>query len=402
MTTGFVDSISNRMVDGWAADPAAPDTVIELTVFVDGHPHATVKANRLRRDLAADPARFGSGHHAFVYQFPVPLSPHKEHRVSVVVATTGLLLRNGEVLLPPMQELPALRPILITAPGRSGTTQMMNRLSQARGVCVAELYPFETRLIAYYASAYNVLTGRPVSLDQATHPDRLEGDGLSVRANPFGHADYASNFGDHANFNTFFSGAVPQAMTETMRGLVLSYYALLAEDQGKREARLFAEKNNNFDESVRNFTRRVFGPMREIVMVRDPRDLLLSQLAYFRRDDIDNSMIETTEACRVLLALRKQERSDMLFVRYEDMVFRPASTFEAVSAFLDTDVPGDGEQERESSIFREHATSASPAASVGRWRHELAPEQAERCNAAWGDFLHIFGYDTEDEFDRPG
>ena len=367
MIKGFVDSIGHRMVDGWAADPDAPDRVVDITVMVDGHPFASFPADRLREDLAQNPARFGSGHHAFVYNFPVPLSPHKEHRISVVASETGQPLRQGEAMLPPARRLPELVPVLVTAPGRSGTTQMMNRLSQSQGIVAGELYPFETRLLAYYASVYKVLTAS-ADLERSTHPDRLEGDGFHVGSNPFGHADYAANFSDRARFNAFFAAAVPHSLAETLRGLVLSYYALLADDQGKRGVRFLAEKNNNFDEYVSRFTRLLFGDVREIVMIRDPRDLLASQLAYFRGADLENSRGEITESCRVLLALRKQAPPDVLFVRYEEMIFRPADTFRAISDFIGAEVPSESGHAREEAVFREHATSTSPFASVGRWQ----------------------------------
>ncbi|MDE2516567.1 MAG: sulfotransferase [Rhodospirillales bacterium] len=400
MIKGFVDSITHRLVDGWAADPDAPDRVVKVAVMVDGHPYATMLADRFRADLAENPALFGSGHHAFVYSFPVPLSPHKEHRISVVACDTGEPLRQGEALLAPARILPELQPVLVTAPGRSGTTQMMNRLSQATAIVAGELYPFETRLIAYYGAVYKVLTA-PADLARSTHPDRLEGDGFHVGSNPFRDGGYAPNFGDPNNFNAFFSAAVPHTLAETLRSLILSYYALLAGDQGKRGVRFLAEKNNNLDDYVSQFMRLLFGSVREIVMLRDPRDLLTSQLSYFAGAEVENSIVETTESCRLLRALRKQARPDTLFVRYEEMIFRPAATFRQISDFLGTEVPEAGESEREASIFQEHATSASPVASVGRWRRDLAPEIAERCTIAWADFLTDFGYDDEEEFAVP-
>ena len=393
MIIGFVDSITRETVKGWAADPEAPEKTIQVSIFVDGLLHKTIDAAVLRPDLAREPQRFGDGRHAFIYLFPAPLSTAQEHRITVIATETGRVLSGGDVLLHAARTAPLLRPILVTAAGRSGTTQMMNRLSQAREICAAERYPFETRLIAYYAAAYKVLAGE-ADFERSTHPDRLEGDGRLFGANPFGHASYAGNFANRDDFNAFFSGAVPATFSTAIRNLVQSYYALLARGRGKAEVRFFAEKNNNLDAYVRRFARLTFGPIREIILVRDPRDLLVSQLAYFREGDLERSIAQTDHAYNVLMELQRQKRTDTLFVRYEEMVLRPAETFRAVSDFLGTEVPEAGEDVREASVFREHATSASPAASVGRWRRDMAADLAKRCNADWAEFLTAFGYDV--------
>jgi hypothetical protein len=41
---------------------------------------------------------------------------------------------------------------------------------------------------------------------------------------------------------------------------------------------------------------------------------------------------------------------------------------------------------------RDHGTSASAAASVGRWQHDLSPALKEACQQAFGPALETFGY----------
>jgi hypothetical protein len=43
-------------------------------------------------------------------------------------------------------------------------------------------------------------------------------------------------------------------------------------------------------------------------------------------------------------------------------------------------------------LFGSHATSRSPAESIGRWRRELSREQLERCRPL-APFLEDFGYE---------
>jgi hypothetical protein len=42
--------------------------------------------------------------------------------------------------------------------------------------------------------------------------------------------------------------------------------------------------------------------------------------------------------------------------------------------------------------LRGHGTSASPAASIGRWRHNLSPELGAAVEETFGDLLREFGY----------
>lgn len=400
MIRGFVDAISREGVKGWAADFSRPAATVEVSVLIDGLLHATFPAAMPRPDLAREPERFGDGRHGFAYTFAAPLSSDQEHRVRVIARESGTLLAEGQALLASEQDVPALRAILITAPGRSGTTQMMHRLSQAPEICAAPNAPFETRMLAYYAAAYRVLTA-PGDLLRSTHPDRLEGDGYFFGANPFSNEAYADNFAVRDDFNAFFSGAVPETFLRAIRRLILTYYAMLANGQGKYGVRCFAEKNNNFDPHVRHFARLAFSQVREIVLVRDPRDLLASQLAYFRGRETEPAFAEASVACTTLLAIQRQQRRDTLFVRYEDMIFRPAETFRRVGDFVGASLPEQGDAAGEAAVFKGHATSDTPARSVGRWRRDLDPALAARCNAAWGDFLALFHYDGAEGAGEP-
>jgi hypothetical protein len=42
-----------------------------------------------------------------------------------------------------------------------------------------------------------------------------------------------------------------------------------------------------------------------------------------------------------------------------------------------------------------HMTAASAAASIGRWRSDLEPELAERCDAILSPVVADFGYETD-------
>jgi hypothetical protein len=45
--------------------------------------------------------------------------------------------------------------------------------------------------------------------------------------------------------------------------------------------------------------------------------------------------------------------------------------------------------------LRGHGTAGSPAASIGRWRHDLSPEMNSAVEEMFGDLLSDFGYEVD-------
>jgi len=127
------------------------------------------------------------------------------------------------------------------------------------------------------------------------------------------------------------------------------------------------------------------------VILRDPRDVLCSQMAYFSSSP-EKAFSQLSHAARQLLAIRAEPQEDIHFLKYEEMVTGAPACFAALSAFLGSEIkPASGEASLE--VFRRHGTSASPAATVARWRTELPEELKARCAQDWAKFLETFGYD---------
>jgi hypothetical protein len=422
MRGGHVDAITRRAVAGWAADSDRPDERLTVLVSVDGVLLGHAVADRLRRDLEGL-GRYGDGRHGFSFEFPGPLDPDREHIILVRFAEDGTRLPNGERRLPPLAELlppprvaaaaqpapapppaPAappkrrkgaprsqgLAPILVTAPGRSGTTLLMGLLAKSDAIVAAELVPYELRLLSYYSAAFQVLVA-PADLEKSTHPDRLEGDGFHIGFNPFHAPQYMPAFRDRAPLLEYFQTYAPERTLHYARDMVVEYYTRLAHDKAKPDARYFAEKGNNLHAPTRAFTRRLFPHMRELVIVRDPRDVLCSHMAYFSSPP-EKAFSQLTHACRQLLAIRAEAHADTHILKYEDMVSADPACFAALAVFLDTHVePERGSRPAE--VFRRHGTSISPEASVARWRTNLGDALRARCAKEWGVFLTTFGYD---------
>jgi hypothetical protein len=407
MRGGHVDAVSRTHVSGWAADAQKPSRRLELCVLINGVEAGRVTTGRLRPDLAAL-GKYGDGKHGFSFSFPLPLEPDIDNLVSVRFADDGRPLPNGDRLVPreaPLQrvsrpvpqqaaqaeagEIERPAPILVTAPGRSGTTYLMSCLAASPQIAVAELVPYELRLLSYYAMAFGVLTA-PADTERSTHPDRLEGNGFSIGFNPFSGGQYLHAFKKQEQLRDFFGNWAPARLGEAIADTVREYYRRLAADQGKPGVTYFAEKNNNLLKSSRMFVRRVFGGMREIVIVRDPRDTLCSHMAYFSSTR-DRALHHLTDGCEQLTQIIDAGREDMCVIRYEDMIRGHAATFDKLRSFLGAEVrPVAGND-----MFRQHGTSETPEASIGRWRHDLPVDLRERAKNEWRVFLDRFGYDLE-------
>jgi hypothetical protein len=81
----------------------------------------------------------------------------------------------------------------------------------------------------------------------------------------------------------------------------------------------------------------------------------------------------------------------MCVIRYEDMIRGDAATFGKLQSFLGADLgPVAGVE-----MFRQHGTSETPQASIGRWRHDLPVDLRARAKTEWRAFLERFGYDLE-------
>ncbi len=402
MHVGTLQTLNRKRLTGWAMDQSRPADIVTVAIDVNGKRVAELKANSpLDPQAAAAPAS-ASGH-GFALQFSSILARESAHEVAVYTLPDRTLLQNGrrilraQVLTGP-QDVPnasgppqgaGMAPILVSAPGRSGTTLLMSILAQSPDIAVAELVPFEVRLLSYYASVYKVLTSG-ADFERSMHPDNLLGDGFHVGFNPFTEKQYALAFKDRESLQNYYRAFVPQRVAALARDLVGEYYSRLANDQGKPAARFFAEKNNNLHRPTRLFARAAFAELREIVLVRDPRDILCSHMAYFASSP-DDAFGHLSHAGRLMLAIEAEACPDVLFLRYEDLVAEKPASYEQLSAFTGARIqPPDAG--RSAKVFAVHATSASPALSIERWRSTLPPELAARCNSEWAVFLRKFGY----------
>ena len=389
---GQVDEFSRKLVSGWTADDERPDRSLEVAIFVNGTEVGRTRSSDLRIGVKAI-VKGSDGKCGFEFRFDPPLSVLEEYTLEVRVAGMDhVLLPGARQLRRPATAMTPLLPILVTSSGRAGSTLLMQYLLDLPEVVAGLAYPYELKLGNYYSAAFSVLAADEDRVN-STDPDTMFDSKYRhmIGSNPF------TRTGNHVGTmqtiaRQFFDERIPAVFAETFRNLILEYYTLLRQQQNKPNARYFAEKSS-LDEAARKGPRAFFGSVREIVMVRDPRDLLCSSKAFWKLSS-RRALRLVVQAANRLEEISKKPDQDMILVKYEDLVSQPSKLLEKIGDFIGVSRESWAGSIRDDKIFRMHSTSTSPQSSIGRWRTELSLEEVEACEQRMRNYLEIFGYDV--------
>ncbi len=328
-----------------------------------------------------------------MFEFNPPLPVIRDHNIQVRFSGTEQIVPKGDRTLSALTLTAErlLQPILVTAPGRAGSTVLMQKLAAHPLVSVANRYPFETELLKYYSHAFSILTA-PGDHERSGKPESFVDNHRFLGANPYYVLPFATAFADAGRFHAFYGTTVPRELAGAFRNIIGGFYTSLAEDQAKPGAMFFAEKCQ-LAGLARWFARSLFAGTREIVLVRDPRDILCSYKSFWSHS--------TAEAIRLLklstnqlMAIGREQRADVLIVRYEDLVQQEAETLARCAAFIGMSDFAAANAEAEQALFKEHGTSKSPAKSIGRWRRELAAEDVQTCGREFAAYLEMYDYEV--------
>jgi hypothetical protein len=388
---GHVDTVSHGRIAGWAADPAQPARAVDVIVRLGGR-QIRVAAQTMRPDLAAIfPG--ATGRYGFMLEDgPLPLSPFVATPVEVVFAGSLAPVDGGRVLLAPVGSggpapgADGRAPIVVTTTGRSGSSLLMARLAGHPAIVVARGHPYEAKQLSYYAQALRVLTAE-ADRARSTHPDtmgRVE-NRFFIGSNPFS---------DGAEAAAFWTARAPDRLRACFAGLLQDYYDCVAGELGRGGAPYFAEKIGTSD-LVREAAGFLFGTVREIVLVRDPRDIACSAKSFWGRD-FEASLKDLRGQFLRMVRPRTEPGLKQIVLRYEDLLLSPADTLSRLWDFLE--LPADawrGDGAAEAAVFGVHGTGGSPSATVGRWRRDLSAVQAEAAGREFHAVLEEFGYREE-------
>lgn len=383
-------------LSGWAAIPGEPP--LQIGVYHDGSPAAAVHVDE-RLDVAdgVPGAPAGCGFHAEV----LAIGLAESFSLSIVATTSTGALKTLATIRgrrsrwqPPASASAAPAPILATSLGRTGTSWLQHVLGAHPKIAVYPQWPHELSSINFWLNTMRRLVDKPHGLDLPSRRATGEEGTWWLGASPF----------DVPELTEWYESDFVDLLARTSREGIQSVYTALSRED---EPRYFAEKTLPVADT--NLMRELFPESKEILLVRDFRDMLTSIRSFnlrrgrsdFGRDQASSEQEYVRQLTSSIggLRLRARSRPDALVVRYEDLVTEPSVTIARMLTHLDlaaSDADVDDvltRLESDSETRSDHRTSESGAASIGRWRSELPHDLAELANAEWAAELAEFGYE---------
>ena len=310
------------------------------------------------------------------------------------------------------RRLPALAgqryiPVALTTIGRSGSTWLTWLLGQHPEVLAYRTFDMEPAGLAYFAELIRALS-QPTSYHSALKGQVDNADWWTGSDPCHGQGWYESDPGTDRWLGTEYVEGLTSFFAARLDELV----ACQARAEGKPGAGMFVEKNGPtfFGQSL---WLELCPGMREIFLVRDPRDVACSIFAFERKRDSEwfwgTRDKEWTEEdvireplgndVDLLMHCWEQRAETGLLLRYEDLIADPHESLARVFDHFgadSSDVTVAGVVERGARLEQArrdwHVTSADANRSVGRWREELSPSLQRACNEAFAPAMEVFGY----------
>jgi hypothetical protein len=412
---GFFDAPKGRFVAsgyvfpsfGWVLGRNIPAVAIEFVS--DGRAIKRAPINVRRPDVATSHPDHSTEHCGFMTAVGV-LGLPKDFAIEVHVLFADDSRLAWQVIRGRRQPMyadyrPTMNPLLVTSSGRSGSTLLIQLLGYHPQVVCQNPYVDEARYVSYWAHMAKVLSEAGEFADPiawAGDLQRLD----SVRPNPF----YFAGASVEPRVRDWLGSRYVENFATFCRRSCEEYYHRVAIAQGRTRTAYFAEKQS--PGLIRDVARELYPETREIIAVRDFRDMLASMIAFLQKPrtsfvgctaatPIETLIADVRSELMLLVNSWKQASKVAHLVRYEELVSQPQKVLDGIFHYLG--IPASQEMLREmvqrafanTSQFDYHRTTDSVESSIGRWRRDLTPELQALCQDAFREPLEAFGYPVQ-------
>ncbi|MBI1731288.1 MAG: sulfotransferase [Gammaproteobacteria bacterium] len=302
--------------------------------------------------------------------------------------------------------VPQFSPVILNSMGRSGTTLLMRMLSFLPGVYVHREYPHELLAAHYWINFLESLSTPQAGLRLTSKWNMRDRRNRVVASNPY------YRLGVSPVCARYLGGPYVARLARFCQENIDGIYGALIDHEGRARAGTGSRQFSYFAEKslpLGGLIRELYPRARDIYLVRDVRDGICSALSFnrkrgtpaFGRDTVSSNAqfaAQRADEFRELSARYEGTAWDKCLVRYEDLIRDPEAEAGRLCRYLELDA---GPEEVAAAVRQAsatnarlsfHQTSASPLASIGRWKQELTPGLRAVCAERAGEALARFGY----------
>jgi Sulfotransferase family len=292
----------------------------------------------------------------------------------------------------------AIQPLMVNTIGRSGSTLLVTLLSSHPDVIAFSPFLKDARVSTYWVNVLQDLS------EQSSYLAPFDPSQLDT---PHWWLNGGRDLGDE-ELERWLGGEAIDSLAGLCQSQIETFYRHLGEPESPG---YFVEKYLPH-QVVPDLLSELYPGAREVILVRDFRDLLCSVISFNRKrgwdafgrseggDDAEYVRTTLRQSGELLVKRLRKGAAGPQLVRYEDLVLSPEPTL--VELFGQLGMNADPEVVRETirrteestADMAHHRTTSDPAASIGRWRDDLPEEIAAVCNEELGPLLREFGYEA--------
>jgi hypothetical protein len=400
---GFAADSYGIVIEGWVLTISLGVRYVE--VLHEERPIALAEANLERPDIGAAfvdvEGAERSGYRASVGTLKLPAEFEIVLRARLEDDTRLPLgrLRGRRRSIPASPES-QIEPLMINTIGRSGSTLLVTLLSSHPDVVAFPPFVKDARISTYWVNVLQDLA-EPASFLAPFDPPDLEAPHwwLGSGGGELGEPEVERWLGSEA----------VDSLAAVCRSRIEAFYRRLA--PAEEMPRYFVEKYLPHQVAP-DLLAEMYAGAREVILVRDFRDMLCSVIAFNRKrgyeafgrtgegGDPEYVRGALAQSATTLAERLRGKATRPHLVRYEDLIQAPEPTLTELFEHLELDADPERVAETldraaaSSASMEHHRTTSDPAASIGRWREDLPTEIADVCNDALGPLLAEFGYEA--------